>query len=59
MNRAFYIVISPPILVACVYLAMNYGHVVPRWLAFSVAGLSMVLLGVQALRRRSRPPLQK
>ncbi len=56
MNRAFYIVISPPILVACVYLAMNYGHVVPRWLAFSVAGLSVALLAGQLARRKFRRP---
>jgi len=56
VNRAFYIVISPPILVACVYLAMNYGHVVPRWLAFSVAGVSVALAAGHFARRKFRRP---
>jgi len=50
MNRSFYIVISPAILVAAVYLAMNYGRLVPRWLAFSVAGVAVAALLVQAAR---------
>lgn len=54
MNRAFYIVISPAILVAAVYLAMNYGRVVPRWLAFSVAAACGVALLAQVARGRLR-----
>lgn len=44
MNRAFLIVIAPAILVGALALAMNYGQVVPRWVAFSVAGVAATVL---------------
>ena len=56
MNRAFYIVIAPGILVAAVYLAMNWGHVVPRWVAFTVAGVAAIGLAIRAVRARSAAP---
>jgi len=56
MNRSFYIVISPAILVAAVYLAMNYGRLVPRWLAFSVAGVAAIAFLVQVARGQIRRP---
>ena len=55
MNRSFFIVIAPARLVAAAYLGIYYGHVVPRWLAFSVAGAGVVVLLIRAVTRRGTP----
>jgi membrane protein implicated in regulation of membrane protease activity len=53
MNRAFLIIIAPAILVGALSVAMNYGKVVPRWVAFSVAGVAAVALLWQVVKSRS------
>lgn len=52
MNRSFFIVIAPAVLVAAIYLGIYYGHAVPRWPAFSIAGASVVALLVRVITRR-------
>lgn len=54
MNRAFFIVIAPAVLVAAAYLAVHYGRVVPPWLAYSVAGACVVLLLARTIAHRRR-----
>jgi hypothetical protein len=51
MNRAFYIVAVPAILVAAAYLAVFYGQVVPRPLALGVGLVAAIALVVRALRK--------
>lgn len=51
MNRAFFIVIPPAVLVAAAYLAVNYGQIVPRWVAYGAAGAAVIALVWGLLRR--------
>ena len=53
MNRAFYIIAAPAVLVAAAYLAVFYGRVVPRPLALGVAAVALVAIVVQQLRLRA------
>jgi VIT1/CCC1 family predicted Fe2+/Mn2+ transporter len=52
MNRAFYIVIAPAVLVAAAYLGMNYGQLVPLPVALAVGALALVAMGIGLLRRK-------
>jgi hypothetical protein len=54
MNRAFLIVLAPALLVGALALAMNYGRLVPRWVAFTVAAVALTTLLWQMARKR--PP---
>lgn len=53
MNRAFYIIVAPAVLVAAAYLAVFYGRVVPRPLALGVAALALVAIVFQQIRNRA------
>ena len=54
MNRAFFIVFVPAVLVAAAYTAVFYGKVVPRPLALSVAAIAVVALLVGRFRQQSK-----
>ncbi|GEM_PF-5125160 len=53
MNRAFYIVIAPAVLVAAAYLGMNYGRLVPLPAALAVGGVALVALSIGFLRGKT------
>ena len=54
MNRAFFIVLVPAVLVAAAYTAVFYGKVVPRPLALGVAAIAVVALLVGRFRQQSK-----
>ena len=56
MNRAFFIVFIPAVLVAAAYTAVFYGKVVPRPLALGVAAIALVALVVGRLRQQPKAP---
>jgi hypothetical protein len=59
MNRAFYIVIAPAVLVAAAYFGMNYGRLVPLPVALAVAAVALALLGVAVLRKKAAGSRQR
>ena len=59
MNRAFYIIFAPAIIVAAFFTAMSYGRVLPRWVGFAAMALGTVAAIALAVRSRStRAPKQ-
>ena len=53
MNRAFYIIVAPAVLIAAAYLAVFYGRIVPRPVAFGVAAVALAAIVVQQLRGKA------
>jgi hypothetical protein len=51
MNRAFFIVAVPAILIAAAYLAVYWGKVVPAPLAWTVAAIAVIGAVIKALRK--------
>ena len=56
MNRAFFIIVAPAILVAAAYLAVFWGKIVPAWLAFGVAGVAILSLVIHVFRKPADKP---
>ncbi len=56
MNRAFFIVVVPAILIAAAYLAVYWGKIVPASVAWTVAAIAVIGVIIKTLRKPAEKP---